>query len=219
MSEAVNEAQPSSATSAVVAFDFDGTLTWRDTLLPFLRRLLGTFNFLWLLLVCSPWLAAFALRLMSNHRAKAKLLHAALAGRSVDEVQRCARAFVDRELPAQWRPWALRQFVQQQQAGHRCVLVSASTSLYMPLVGQSLGAHAVLCTEMEIVDGRYTGRLSTPNCHGEEKVRRLRTWLATEDAAANDTPTPLLQAYGDTSGDLPMLRMAQQAWYRERPWP
>ena len=210
MSEAVNAGRP-----VVAAFDFDGTLTWRDTLLPFLRRLLGTPNFLWLLFACSPWLIAFALRLISNHRAKAKLLHAALAGRSVAEVQRCAQAFVQSYLPGQWRPWTLQQLVQHQQAGHPCILVSASTSLYMHLVGASLGVDTVLCTEMAVTEGRYTGRLATPNCHGEEKVQRLQAWLASR---YGEQPVEL-HAYGDTSGDIPMLRLARQAWYRQRPWP
>ena len=107
MSEALN---PDSAAPAhvVAAFDFDGTLTWRDTLGPFLRRLLGTPGYLWLLFACSPWLVAYVLRLTSNDRAKARLLQVALAGRSVAEVARCARAFVQQELPAQWRPWALQ---------------------------------------------------------------------------------------------------------------
>lgn len=206
---------PDHAEPVVAAFDFDGTLTWRDTLLPFLRRLLGTPGFLWLLFACSPWLIAFALRLMSNHRAKARLLQAALAGRSEGEVQRCAQAFVQSYLPGQWRPWALRQLVQHQQAGHRCVLVSASTSPYMHLVGASLGMDAVLCTEMEVAEGRYSGRQSTPNCHGEEKVRRLQAWFTQHYGEAR----PLLHAYGDSHGDHPMLRLAQQAWFRERPWP
>ncbi|MDP3702239.1 MAG: HAD family hydrolase [Hylemonella sp.] len=198
----------------VAAFDFDGTLTWRDTLLPFLRRLLGTPTLLWVLLMCSPWLIAYALRLTSNHRAKAVLLQASLAGRTVDEVKRCAQAFVREYLPLQWRPWAMHQLVQHQQQGHRCVLISASTSLYMHLAGQSLGVDAVLCTEMEVADGRYTGRMATANCHGEEKVRRLQAWLATEF----DASQPVLHAYGDTSGDRPMLRLASVAWYREKPW-
>jgi len=198
----------------VAAFDFDGTLTWRDTLLPFLRCLLGTPTLLWVLFVCSPWLVAYALRLISNHRAKAVLLQASLAGRPVAEVERCARDFVQNELPLQWRPWGLHQLVQHQHAGHRCVLVTASTSLYMRLVGASLGVDAVLCTEMEVVDGHYSGRMATANCHGEEKVRRLQAWLAAEYGAA----MPGLHAYGDTKGDLPMLRLANEAWYREKRW-
>jgi len=219
MSEAVNPITDESATTrpVVAAFDFDGTLTHSDTLLPFLRRLLGWPTLLWVLFICSPWLAAYVLRLMSNHRAKAVLLKAALADRSVTDVELCARAFVQNDLPQQWRPWGLRQLVQHQQAGHRCVLVTASTSPYMHLVGASLGVDAVLCTEMEVVEGRYTGRMTTPNCHGEEKVERLKAWLTqTYDAAPDHQP--MMHAYGDTKGDLPMLRLAQQAWYREKPW-
>ena len=211
MSETVSEAGPE---TVVAAFDFDGTLTWRDTLLPFLHRLLGTPTLLWVLFICSPWLVAYALRLTSNHRAKAVLLQASLAGRTQAEVQRCAQAFVRDYLPLQWRPWALHQLVQHQQLGHRCVVVSASTSLYMHLAGASLGVDAVLCTEMEAADGRYTGRMATANCHGEEKVRRLQAWLAAEFGAAQ----PVLHAYGDTAGDRPMLGLAKVAWYREKPW-
>lgn len=208
------EARPDAGRHVVAAFDFDGTLTWRDTLLPFLRRLLGLPTFAWVLFICSPWLAGYALRLVSNHRAKAVLLQAALHGRRVEAVQGCAQDFVGQYLPGQWRPWALQQLLQHQHAGHRCVLVSASTSLYMHLVGQSLGVDAVLCTEMEVVDGRYTGRLATANCHGEEKVRRLQAWLAASGGSAQ----PELHAYGDTKGDLPLLRLARQAWYRGKPW-
>jgi len=87
----------------------------------------------------------------------------------------------------------------------------------MHLVGASLGVDAVLCTEMEVVDGRYTGRLATANCHGEEKVARLKAWLAHDYGAATDHQ-PALHAYGDTKGDWPMLRLAQKAWYRGKPW-
>lgn len=199
----------------VAAFDFDGTLTRHDTLLPFLRRLLGLPTLLWVLFVCSPWLGGYVLRLISNHRAKAVLLQAALARRPVAEVARCAQTFVQNDLPLQWRPWGLQRLVQHQQAGHRCVLVTASTSPYMHLVGQSLGVRAVLCTEMEVLDGRYSGRMATPNCHGKEKVRRLQAWLTSEYASSEP---PELHAYGDTQGDLPLLRLAQHAWYREKPW-
>ena len=202
------------ATFVVAAFDFDGTLTRRDTLLPFLRRSLGLRCFVWALLRSSPWLLAYALRLMSNHRAKARLLKVSLAGKRYDKIEHDTKDFVQDYLPTQWQAWALQQLVLHQKAGHRCVIVSASPGVYLHAVAASLGVDAVVCTEMEVVDGRYSGRMATPNCHGEEKVRRLQAWIAT----AFDGAAPQLHAYGDTRGDLPMLRLAQHAWYREKPW-
>jgi phosphatidylglycerophosphatase C len=195
----------------VAAFDFDGTLTRSDTLGPFLRRALGWPRYLWLLLRCSPWLVAYVLRLMSNHRAKARLLQLALAGWSTEQAERHAQHFVRDFLPDFWHAWGLAQLVQHQHAGHRCVIVSASPGLYLHAVGKSLGVDAVLCTEMEVANGCYTGRMVTPNCHGEEKVRRLKAWLAT---AADTSTSPVIHAYGDTRGDLPMLNLADHAWYR-----
>jgi phosphatidylglycerophosphatase C len=202
----------------VAAFDFDGTLTLRDTLGPFLIRSLGWPRFLWSLCLCAPWLLAYGLRLMSNHRAKARLLQVSLAGRNQAQAECHAQDFVKHDLPGQWRVWGLQQLVQHQKAGHRCVIVSASPGIYLHAVGMSLGVDAVLCTEMEVQEGRYTGRMTTPNCHGEQKVARLQAWL-TQYYGAAPADRPVLHAYGDTKGDLPMLRLTDQAWYREKRWP
>jgi phosphatidylglycerophosphatase C len=191
----------------VAAFDFDGTLTRRDTLLPFLMRSLGWFGLTRALLLNFPWLAAFALGLISNHKAKARLLDTCLRGRNAKWVQQHTKDFIKYDLPLLWRPWCMEQLLMHQAMGHQCVIVSASPGIYLHAVGESLGVDAVLCTEMELVDGSYSGRMATPNCHGEEKVRRLKEWF--------DTEPPLeMHAYGDTRGDIPMLRMAQHAWYR-----
>jgi phosphatidylglycerophosphatase C len=200
--------------TAVAAFDFDGTLTHRDTLGPFLIRCLGWPRFLRALFLSAPWLAAYTLRLMSNHKAKARLLQVGLAGLSQAHVQRAADDFVHNYLPGQWQVWGLQQLVQHQRLGHRCVIVSASPGIYMHAVAASLGVDAVLCTELELRDGRYTGAMATPNCHGEQKLLRLQAWLR---ANLGEGALPELHAYGDTRGDLPMLHLADHAWYRGKP--
>ena len=199
----------------VAAFDFDGTLTRRDTLLPFLIRSLGWPKFLRALLRSSPWLAAYALRLMSNHRAKARLLKVSLAGLSQVEAEQHAQRFVTHYLPTQWQPWAMAQLLQHQRQGHHCVIVSASPGVYLHAVAASLGVDAVLCTEMTLNDGRYTGAMATPNCHGEQKVIRLQAWL--RDTFPADAK-PVIHAYGDTKGDFPLLCLADPAYYRAKPW-
>lgn len=195
----------------IAAFDFDGTLTHRDTLLPFLLRSLGLAGFVRAVVLSSPWLGAYALRLMSNHRAKARLLQMSLAGWSRADAERHAEDFVNTYLPTQWQGWAMEKLAEHRRQGHRCVIVSASPGIYLHRVAATLGMDAVICTEMELQGELFTGRMATPNCHGEQKAIRLRAWLA---ATLGDDARPVLHAYGDSRGDKPLLRLADFAWYR-----
>lgn len=209
------------AGTVVAAFDFDGTLTRRDTFTVFLARGLGWPRFAWALLRCSPWLAGYALRLVPNNVAKARLMQATLAGRSLAEIDDWAAQWLAKDFPGQLREDAMAHLARHREAGHCCVMVSASPDIYLKQVARQLGFDALLCTEMETVgEGearRLTGRMRTPNCHGEQKVVRLREWaLGRFGAAGLEGVT--LYAYGDTSGDKPMLRLARYAFYRGMPW-
>ena len=201
----------------VAAFDFDGTLTRRDTLLPFLVRGLGWPRFLLALLACAPWLAGYALRLVRNDVAKARLLRATLAGRSLEEMQAWTTEWLAKDFDGQLREWTMARLAWHKAEGHCCVIVSASPDVYLKRVAAQLGFDGLVCTQMGVNGGRLTGAMQTPNCHGEQKMLRLSAWLTGrfgEPALASLT----LYAYGDTSGDKPMLRMARHAWYRSKPW-
>lgn len=202
------------APAEVAAFDFDGTLTRRDTLLPYLRRGLGWPRFLWALVRSSPWLAAFALRLISNHRAKARLLKFSLGGLTDAEIEQWSIAFVRQYLPGQWDPDTLARLRHHQQSGHCCVIVSASPGIYLHDAGRALGVDGVICTELANCGGSLTGSMATPNCHGQEKVRRLQAWLT----GHGFEKTVTLHAYGDSSGDVPLLNLADYAHYQGQPW-
>jgi hypothetical protein len=54
----------------IYAFDFDGTLTTRDTLLEFIRFVFGIRRMLFGFLIYSPLLILMKLRLYSNYKAK-----------------------------------------------------------------------------------------------------------------------------------------------------
>lgn len=214
VAEATGETK-SPAAIEVAAFDFDGTLTRRDTLLPYLWRSLGWPRFLLALLKSAPWLAAYACRIISNHRAKARLLRVSLGGRSAAEVAQWTAEFVGQYLPGQWNPSALARLRWHQERGHCCLIVSASPGIYLHRTGEVLHMDGVLCTELEIEDGVLTGQMQTLNCHGEEKVRRLEVWLAERYPAAERV---VLHAYGDSGGDVPLLNLADYAHYQGQPW-
>ena len=201
--------------NVIAAFDFDGTLTRRDTFMPFLARGLGWPRFLLALLKCSHWLLAFALRLVPNDVAKQRLMLATLKGKSLAEVDDWTSRWLAHDFPGQLRNWTLTQLTQHQQAGHWCVMVSASPDIYLQRVARQMGFDALICTEMETISGVLTGRMRTPNCWGEQKVLRLRVWI--QERFGTEVGLTI-HAYGDTSGDKPMLAMAEQAFYRGKPW-
>ena len=212
---AATPAEPVSP-AVVAAFDFDGTLTRRDTLLPFLARGLGWPRFLAVLLLCSPWLLVYALRLLPNDAAKQKLFLMAFKGRAVTELQHWTDRWLALDLPVQLQSWTTDRLAWHQAQGHCCVMVSASPDIYLRAVADKLGFDGLICTEMQVKGERLTGLMQTPNCYGEQKVLRLTSWLAQRFGAQAASIT--LHAYGDTPGDWPLLRLARHAWYRGQPW-
>ena len=202
---------------AIAAFDFDGTLTRRDTLLPFLARGLGWPRFLLALLQCSPWLAGYALGLVPNDAAKARLLRATLSGRTLAEMEVWTTRWLAEDFSGQLQDWTMARLAWHRQAGHCCVLVSASPDIYLQRVASQLGFDGLICTQMQVQGACLTGRMLTPNCHGEQKVLRFQAWLAAR-FGVETAQAMLLYAYGDTAGDKPLLRLARHAWYRGQPW-
>lgn len=197
----------SAATRAVVvaAFDVDKTLTTRDCVVPFLR-LVGGRRFVLRLLRRSPVLIGSVLR-RRRDRIKAVVTRVALAERPLAEVDAAAQVFAERVWGRHMRPDTVARLRWHLAQDHRVVLVSASYRNYLEPLARRLGAHAVLSTELEVVDGVCTGELQGANCRAGVKVERLRAWI--DDHGWDST---VIHAYGDSAGDLPMLGIAHHAY-------
>jgi HAD superfamily hydrolase (TIGR01490 family) len=189
----------------LAAFDLDGTLTRRDTLLPFLHRAVGRDRAYRALLASSlPLARAAALSGPHRDRAKAAVLQRLLAGMPLAELAAAAEAYADDVVAFQLRPETRERVEWHRGEGHELVLVSASPELYVEPIGRRLGFDEVLATRLEVGgDGRLTGRLVGANCRGPEKVVRLREWRG--DALV------VAYAYGDSAGDREMLALAATA--------
>ncbi|GAB4296428.1 MAG: HAD-IB family hydrolase [Thiohalomonadaceae bacterium] len=195
----------------VAVFDFDGTITYRDTLLPFLRRLHGWGGVLRGALPLLPTLGGFALRLVPRDVAKERVLIRFLTGLSEAELRRLGADYAQQDIPRQVRPQALARLAWHRRQGHRCVVVSASIEHYVAPWARAAGFDDVLATRLAVDDaGRVSGRYDGANCYGAEKVRRLQQLLGT----AADVE---IYAYGDSRGDRELLALADHAYYRTMP--
>jgi phosphatidylglycerophosphatase C len=189
------------AAEVVAAFDFDGTLTRGDTLIPFLQRLCGRRAVARALVAEFGSLALAGAGMGERDEAKAVLLARLLAGHARVRVEAVVARYTDVVIARQLRPDVVARTRWHRDHGHQLVVVSASPELYVRPVAERLGFDDVLATRLETDDsGRLTGQLAGPNVRGKEKVRRLDGWL--------DGRTVTLWAYGNSSGDRPMLDMA-----------
>lgn len=195
----------------VAAFDFDGTLTRRETLLPFLLHMLGAAAVARHALILSPTLAGYGLGMIRNDVAKEKVFIQCLAGMGMDELQREGENFAADVLPGLLRHEAMQRLEWHKQRGHRCVVISASLELYVRPWAIKAGFDDVIATHLETRDdGHVTGKLSGVNCYGIEKVRRLEALLGARDGYS-------LYAYGDSRGDRELLSLADYPYYRQIP--
>ncbi len=179
----------------VAAFDFDGTLTKRDSLLPFLAELVGWRRLGLALVRVSP-----AAR--DRDAFKERLFTVLLAGRPLAEITDHGRIYGQRLATYAILPEMREKLAWHRAEGHEIVIVSASLDVYLSTVRERLGIDGLLCTQLEVDDaGRCTGRMVGGNCRGEGKATRLRSYLGADEVE--------LWAYGDSSGDDAMLALAQ----------
>lgn len=187
-------------------FDFDGTVTKRDSFLSFLLYSQPFWRFCCCALLLSPVIALYWLRILGNNPAKQMVLRVVFGGTPRKDYLRSARAFASDRLPALVRPEALERIEWHRRLGHRIVVVSASLEDYLLPWCEENGLE-LLATRLEVVGDKMTGRIIGRNCYGSEKVRRIQELLDT-------TAFDIRFAYGDSRGDVEMLRLADKPCYR-----
>jgi phosphatidylglycerophosphatase C len=193
----------------VAAFDFDGTLTHRDTLMLFLLHVVGLNRVVRNAFVLVPTLAAYSLGVIRNDVAKQRVLTRFFAGMQIGSLLDKAAEFAEQKLPGLIRSEALRRFAWHKEQGHRCMVISASLELYVQPWALKMGFDDVLASRLEtLADGSVTGNLWGENCFGSEKVRRLEAILGARNGY-------ILYAYGDSRGDKELLSIADYAYYRK----
>lgn len=187
----------------IYAFDFDGTLTRRDTLLEFIRFACGNVATAAGFLLLSPLIVLMKLRLYPNYKAKQRLFSLFFRGISIERFDAlCARFAAERR--DLLRPEGIKTMRKAREEGKTVAVVSASIDNW---VAPFFPGVTVIGTKIEVKDGHITGRFLTNNCYGQEKVNRLT-------AIFPDRRNYRLTAFGDSRGDRELLAFADESHYK-----
>ena len=190
----------------IAFFEFDGTITTKDTLLEIIKYARGAVSFWWGFGLLSPWLVAMKAGVISNSDAKQKVLRHFFGGWPEERFRQMCEGFARERIPGLIRPKALEQIREHQRNGVRVVVVSASPE---NVVDPWCQAYQLECiaTRLEIRERVLSGWINGANCYGEEKVRRIREQIDIDTYGD-------IYAYGDSGGDKPMLALATVAVYK-----
>ena len=189
----------------LAVFDLDGTITRHDTLAPYaLGFAVRTRPWrLPALLLIVPAVLGHALGLVDRGGLKSAFIRATLGGCGRKELQRWTATFVERLKEGGLFPQAVEAIQAHARAGDHLVLLSASTDLYVPAIGQALGFQEVICTGVRWDGERLVGTLTTPNRRGEEKARCVAALLARHPGVSSS-------AYGNAASDIAHLKLVER---------
>jgi phosphatidylglycerophosphatase C len=188
-------------------FDFDGTVTTRDSFKPFLYYATGPVRTVFGTALLGPLLAANRLNLLSTSRLRQAGAYVCFRGRPAAEIDELGERYAT-SLGPLVRPEMLTKIRSHQTRGDEVAIVSASLVSYLRHWCERAGVECI-ATELESKAGILTGRYAKADCAGPEKARRVRQRY---DLAKYET----VYAYGDTPEDAELLALAHRRFFRGR---
>lgn len=187
-------------------FDFDGTITKYDSFLKFIRFVVGDLRFIIGLIILSPTIIFFKLKLIANYKAKQKMFSYFFKDYKQEYFMKVANEYSLNYLDKILRLEAMKRIHWHKEQGHKVIVVSASIDCYLQSWCKKNDLE-LIATKVEIRNNVITGNFKTKNCYGIEKVNRIKKLYNLEDFE-------YVYAYGDSSGDSEMLAIANESFYK-----
>ncbi len=192
--------------NSLAVFDFDGTLTTKDSIKDFIRWHKGSLSWYMGLLYCSLKLASWKFGLYASQKAKEALLTYFYKDYPIEEFDAACRKYVLERLPLIYRKQAISKLEWHRKEGHDIVVVSASPANYICLWSKQNHIQGI-ATLLQVVDGKLTGKIAGKNCKGHQKLVLLKEAYDLKSYSE-------IYVYGDSSGDREILAIATQAFFR-----
>ena len=191
---------------SIAFFDFDGTITKKDTMLELARYCAGNLAYTLGMAAIFPWLVSMKLGLTTRTKGKEKFLSHFFGKMPLQQFNDNCFQFMENKMPGLIRKEAMNSIQTHLSNQTTVVVVSASAENWVAPWCTKNNLQFI-CTRLEVKDNLITGKLLSNNCNGYEKVSRIKQLFNLADYKS-------IYCYGNTSGDKMMLELATHPFYK-----
>lgn len=187
-------------------FDFDGTITTREMFSDFVQFAVTPRRLASGRVLLAPVVIGYKLGLVSGNAIRSRAVRFGFRGEPRARLDEAGARFSREVLPGVLREQAMQRIAWHKARGDVVVVVSGALDVYLR---HWCGQHglALICSELEVVDGHFSGHYRGHQCVGPEKPRRVLERYNPDDFE-------FIYAYGDTSEDLDLLELADRKFFR-----
>lgn len=188
-------------------FDFDGTITNKDSFGHFFLKSFGLKHVLIKLLLNAPILIFTFLTHKKKSKTKEFITSILLKGKTLNEIEKIGEYYYHHHLNDILRSKAMVMINKlKEEDSNNIWIVSASLDIWLKPFAKGLNV-GLLCTEIEYKNAKFTGCFKSANCKGPEKVNRIKKELNLKNFKN-------IISFGDSKGDLEMFNISTQYNYK-----
>jgi len=190
-------------------FDFDGTITHRETMPDFMHAAVRPYRLLPGKLFVAPLVIGYKAGVVPGSVIRAVICYLGFCNVPTRELEVRGKRFATQTLPKVLRPEAMERIAWHKARGDTVVVVSGGLDVYLSHWARAHGVHLV-CSALAHKHGRLTGRYRGKQCVRAEKARMVHALFPPEKYQR-------IYAYGDTAEDRELLALAHEPYYRWQP--
>lgn len=185
----------------LVLVDFDKTLYKKDSLIEFTKFYQGNRSFYFGIIRLLPYLIQWKLGIITNEKAKIKYITYFFKEEDynlfLERGTKFAQTSISRNLDKKISSSVKKHLSKKDTV----FIITASCSEWISGWANDLNIK-IISTKLEIENSKLTGKLSSKNCYGIEKVNRIKAEINLDDFET-------IKVYGNGKGDFEMLQLVK----------
>lgn len=186
-------------------FDFDGTLTYKDTMFLFLKFYNPSkFNVQFIKHI--PLFIFLKMKLGNAEKIKRSFISSILKGQTLHKIEEKSQAFFNHYYPEIIRENALDFIKNIDRENTESYLVTASLDIWVKPFAEKFKMN-LIATKAEFKNDVFTGKFIGKNCNGSEKLNRILSEIAGKKYDKTI-------GFGDTDGDKEMLNWVDEQQFK-----